>query len=172
MPLVLILALIVVPLAELYVLIQVGHALGVLPTIALLLLDSIVGAALLRREGRRAWRALRQALEERRLPAREVADGALVVFGGALLLTPGFLTDVLGLLCILPLTRGVLRSALTRIVAGRFGVPGGPGARGGRGARDVGGGAAARPTSPSVLDGEVVEPQKQPGPPPVGERPW
>lgn len=124
MPALIVLALIVVPLAELYVLIQVGQQLGVLPTLALLLAMSLLGGYLLRREGARTWQALREALQAGRLPAREVTDGALVVLGGALLLTPGFLTDVIGLLCILPVTRAVLRRLLTGLVARQFGVAG------------------------------------------------
>ena len=113
MPLLVVLAFLVVPVVELYVIITVGQAIGVLPTVALLLADALLGAALFRREGRRAWQALRVALSEQRVPGREVADGALVVLGGALLLTPGFVTDVFGLLCLLPPTRAVLRRLLT-----------------------------------------------------------
>src|SRR3954447_14631944 len=115
---------VVVPIAELYVIVQVGQAIGVLPTIALLLIDSLLGAWLLRREGAKGWQAFQRALNERRLPAREVADGALVLLGGALLLTPGFLSDILGLLCIRPPTRAGLRGVLTAVVAPRMGVVG------------------------------------------------
>jgi UPF0716 protein FxsA len=119
-PAVLVGVLIVVPLLELYVLIQVGQVIGAPITIALLVLMSLAGAWLLRREGTRTWRAFRAASGAGRVPAREVADGALVLFGGALLLTPGFLTDLLGLLCILPPTRAVLRRSLTGFVARRL----------------------------------------------------
>ena len=124
MPVVIVFALIVVPLAELYVLIQVGQQLGVLSTLALLFGMSVLGGYLLRREGARTWQAFREALQAGRLPAREVTDGALVVLGGALLLTPGFLTDVIGLLCILPPSRAVLRRMFTGLVARRLGVAG------------------------------------------------
>jgi len=87
MALLLIALFVVVPAVEIYVLIQVGHAIGAAATVALLLADAALGAALSRREGRKAWRALRTALAEQRLPAREVVDGALVVLGGAFLLT-------------------------------------------------------------------------------------
>jgi UPF0716 protein FxsA len=168
MPLLLVFAFIVVPIAEIYVLVQVGQAIGVLPTIALLLLDSVLGAWLLRREGRKAWAAFRRALEERRLPAREVADGALVLFGGALLLTPGFLSDILGLLCILPPTRAGLRAVLTGLVGRRLGVVGlAPGATA------AGRRRAAQDPSPygDVIDGEVVDLDTEQGPPPGGRRP-
>ena len=103
---------IVVPIAELYVIIQVGQAIGVMPTLALLILDSILGAALARSQGRAVWRAFNLALAEGRAPAREVLDGAMIIMGGALLLTPGFLTDVLGILLLLPPTRALLRRAV------------------------------------------------------------
>ena len=155
---VLVLALIVVPLVEIYLLVQVGQVIGPLPTIALLLAMSLLGAYLLRREGARTWRAFRTAMGSGRVPAREVADGALVIFGGALLLTPGFATDLLGLACVLPVTRAGLRTVLTRVVAARLGVPG-----------VVGGLAAERMAQRSrrrdtVVEGEVVD--RGPGDPP------
>jgi UPF0716 protein FxsA len=113
MPL-LVLLFIVVPIAELYVIIQVGQAIGVLPTIALLLADSVLGSMLLRSQGRAAWRRFNDVLAAGRPPAREVLDGALVIFGGALLLTPGFITDVLGLLLLAPPTRAIFRRLLVR----------------------------------------------------------
>ncbi|HVL95602.1 MAG TPA: FxsA family protein [Solirubrobacteraceae bacterium] len=105
---------IVVPIAELAVIIQVGQALGLLPTIALLVFDSVVGAVLVRAQGRAAWRQFADAVRAGRPPAREVLDGALVLLGGALLLTPGFLTDLLGLSLLLPPTRAVARRILAR----------------------------------------------------------
>jgi UPF0716 protein FxsA len=114
MPLLLVLLFVVVPIAELYVIIQVGEAIGALPTIGLLVLDSVLGAWLLRHQGRTAWRRFRTALAEGRPPAREVLDGALVIFGGALLLTPGFLTDVLGAVLLIPPTRALVRRSLVR----------------------------------------------------------
>jgi UPF0716 protein FxsA len=151
-PAVLVGVLLVVPLLELYVLIQVGQVIGAPITIALLVLMSLAGAALLRREGARTWRSFRQASGAGRVPAKEVADGALVLFGGALLLTPGFLTDVLGLLCILPPTRAVLRRSLTGLVARRLLGPAAflaPGRRRSRG-------------SARIVDGEVLDPRDEP----------
>ena len=114
LPLLLFLVFIVVPLAELYVIIQIGQLIGVLPTIALLLLDSILGAMLMRSQGRAVWRRFTEALQAGRPPAREVLDGALVLIGGAFLLTPGFLSDVLGALLLLPPSRALARRVLTR----------------------------------------------------------
>lgn len=117
MPLLLVLAFVVVPLVELWVIIQVGGVLGFWPTIVVLLVDSILGAVLVRREGSRAWRKFREALAAGRVPGDEIVQGALLLFGGALLLTPGFVTDVLGLALVLPITRGpVARVLRLRIV--------------------------------------------------------
>ena len=113
-------AFIVVPLVEIYVLIQVGQVIGPWWTILLLIADSILGAWLIRREGARAWLALRVALESGRMPARELADGALILVGGTLMLTPGFVTDAFGILLILPFTRPAARRMLTQLVSKRL----------------------------------------------------
>jgi UPF0716 protein FxsA len=120
MALALVLIFIVVPIAELYVLIQIGSAIGILPTIALLILDSVLGAALMRSQGRAAWMRFNRAVEEGRVPGREVIDGVLVIFGGALLLTPGFISDFLGLILLLPPTRAIVRTVLVRRFAERI----------------------------------------------------
>ncbi|MBU2075222.1 MAG: FxsA family protein [Actinobacteria bacterium] len=124
------LAFIGLPLLELYLVIQVGQAIGAWWTILLLVVDSVLGALIVRREGGRAWRALREALAEARMPHKELADGALVLIGGTLLLTPGFVTDALGALLVLPVTRPFFRGLLARVVAARLVVVpgrGGPG---------------------------------------------
>jgi UPF0716 protein FxsA len=113
-------AFIVVPLIEIYVLIQVGQVIGAWWTILLLILDSLFGTWLIRREGGKAWLALRVALESGRMPARELADGALILVGGTLMLTPGFVTDAVGILLILPFTRPVARRLLTQVVTRRL----------------------------------------------------
>src|ERR1700749_3627873 len=127
MGLLLVLLFIVVPIAELFVIIQVGEWIRVWPT---LLLDAIRGSWLLKHEGRAAWRRFNQALAERRMPGKEVADGFLVVLGGALLIAPGFLTDILGVLMLIPVTRAVFRRVLRRWTVGRVAVVGFPGAGG------------------------------------------
>jgi UPF0716 protein FxsA len=111
---------VVLPIAELYVIIQVGDAIGVVPTVILLLVDGMLGAALARSQGRLAWRRFNEALARGRVPAKEVYDGAAIIFGGALLLTPGFITDILGLFLLVPPTRALLRR-MTTGVARRFG---------------------------------------------------
>src|SRR3954466_491701 len=113
-------AFILVPLVEIYVIIQVGQAIGAWWTILLLVLDSIFGTWLIRHEGARAWEARRQALDSGRMPASELADGALILIGGTLMLAPGFVTDAFGILMILPFTRPVARRLLTRVVSRRL----------------------------------------------------
>lgn len=143
MGLLLLLLFIVVPIAELYVIIQVGEWIGVWPTLLLLLLDAIVGSWLLKHQGRAAWRRFNQALAEKRIPAAEVADGFLVILGGALLIAPGFITDIFGILFLIPPTRALARKILYRFTVGRVAIVAVPGAaamggfgrgRGGRGA--------------------------------------
>jgi UPF0716 protein FxsA len=114
MPLLLIIIFIVVPIAELAVLIQVGQLIGVWWTIALLVADAVLGSWLLRTQTRTAWRRFNEALANGRVPHREVIDGVLVIFGGVLLLTPGFITDIFGLLFLFPPTRVLLRGLLVR----------------------------------------------------------
>ena len=116
----LVIAFIVVPIAELAAIIWVGTQIGVLPTIAILVIDSIVGSLLMRHQGRAAWRRFNLALQSGRPPTREVLDGALVLFGGALLLTPGFISDVLGLFLLLPPTRAFVRALLVRRFSARM----------------------------------------------------
>ncbi|AKT51888.1 FxsA family protein [Arsenicicoccus sp. oral taxon 190] len=120
--------LVVVPVVEVAVIIAVGKVIGGWPTVAALLLLSALGAYLLKREGRAAWRALQEAIASGRMPAGELSDGALVLVGGTLLLAPGFVTDALGLLCLLPVTRRPARTLLTRVVTRRL-LSSGPGVR-------------------------------------------
>jgi UPF0716 protein FxsA len=113
---------VVLPIVEIYFLIQIGQVIGPWWTILLLIADGILGAALVRSEGRRAWQSLNEALDERRMPHRELADGALILVGGTLLLTPGFVTDILGLFCILPFTRPLARRLMMRAITRRITV--------------------------------------------------
>jgi UPF0716 protein FxsA len=123
MPLMALVALfIVVPLAELYVILKVGDAIGAVPTILLLAADSIIGALLLRAQGRSVWAHFNVAVTAGRMPHREVVDGVLVIFGGAFLITPGFLTDILGLVLLIPPTRALVRGILLRRLGRRVAV--------------------------------------------------
>jgi UPF0716 protein FxsA len=115
----LVLLFIAVPLAELYVILQVGEAIGAVWTVLLLLADSVLGSVLLRSQGRAVWRRFNEALSAGRMPHREVQDGVLVIFGGAFLITPGFITDVLGLLMLFPPTRSLIRRVAMRVISRR-----------------------------------------------------
>jgi UPF0716 protein FxsA len=119
---VLVVLFLLVPLAELYVIIQVGHAFGALNTIALLILISAAGAWLVKREGINVWRRFQRSVEAGSVPGREIADGVMILFAGALLLSPGFLTDIFGILLLLPPVRAVVRAGLMRQAARRAGI--------------------------------------------------
>ena len=114
------LALLVVPLAEIALIVAVGKVIGGWQTVALLLVESALGAYLVKREGRRTWQALRVALNTGKMPGLELADAALVLIGGTLLLTPGFLTDIAGFFFILPFTRPITRRWLQGVVERRL----------------------------------------------------
>ena len=147
--LVLVIAFIGIPILEIYTIIQVGQAIGPWWTILLLIADSIFGSWLLRREGRRSWLALQAALSEGRMPTRELADGILIVVGGTLMISPGFVTDVFGLVAILPFTRPLARRLLTGFLARRLVTRVG-----------VWPGNAQRPgPSGDVVQGEVIDPR-------------
>lgn len=108
----------VVPLVELYVLVQVAQSIGVWQTLLALIAMSVLGAWLVKQQGIVVWRRFNETLRRGQVPHREIVDGALVLFAGALLLTPGFATDVLGLLLLFPPTRAVVRSVVvSRVTA-------------------------------------------------------
>jgi UPF0716 protein FxsA len=109
----------VVPIAELAVILLIGQQIGVWWTIALLIADSIFGSWLARREGMGAWRRFRRALDSGRMPTTEIADGALILLAAALMLTPGFISDLVGILLLLPPTRAIARRVLLDFVARR-----------------------------------------------------
>lgn len=156
-PLLLVVLFVVMPVLELYVLIQVGQVIGAWWTILLLVLGGVVGSWLIKREGARAWAALRNTVTAGRMPAREIADGALVLLGGTLMLSPGFVSDAIGVLLVLPVTRPLFRRLLTGVVARRLVVTG-PGAMpfGFGGPRRSGPGNDDRP-GPDVVRGDVVD---------------
>jgi UPF0716 protein FxsA len=107
------------PVIELLVAIEVAGWIGVIDTILLLIVSWPLGGWALRRQGAAAWRRLARAIEEQRSPGREVIDGVLVLIGGVLLIVPGFVTDALGILLLLPFTRALLRPLLIRNLQGR-----------------------------------------------------
>lgn len=118
----LLLLFLIAPLAELYVIIQVGRAFGALNTIALLVLVSAGGAWLVKREGMGVWRRFQHQVSSGAVPGREIADGVMILFAGALLMTPGFLTDLLAVALLLPPVRAALRAVAMHRVARRAGV--------------------------------------------------
>ena len=115
-PLLLVL-LLVVPLVELWVIVSVASSVGVPETILLLVVISAAGAWLLKQQGMATWRRLQLSIQRGTMPAEEVTDGALILFGGALLLTPGFITDLVGLLLLLPPSRAVVKRAFRKVFA-------------------------------------------------------
>lgn len=130
----LLLALLVIPLVEIYVLLQVRDVIGGGWTIVALLTVSILGAWLLKREGVATWRRLRETLARGEMPTAEVTDGAMILVGGALMLTPGFITDLFGLLLILPPSRAALKGLFRRFLGAWFLTRAGLVGRVGRGA--------------------------------------
>ena len=109
-PLVLLVVLLVaVPIFEIWLLIKVGQQLGLLPTVLILIVEAVIGVLLMRHEGSRAWKALNDAFTEGKVPTGELADAALILVGGVLLMLPGFLTDIIGFLFLLRWTRPLAR---------------------------------------------------------------
>ena len=146
---VLVVLLVTVPILEVWLLIQVGQVIGVGPTLAILVAEALVGGWLMRREGSRAWLALVEAFQRGRMPVTELTNAALVLVGGVLLLLPGFATDVVGLICLLPFTRPLVRRVLSAIVVRRV--------------KQLGMAALRPRQSGDLIPGEVVEPD-QPSP--------
>lgn len=129
----LVLLFLVLPILELYVIVQVAGGIGTLETIGLLIVISVVGAWLVRREGTSVLRKIQQQLQNQQMPTKQIVDGGLIMFAGALMLTPGFVTDAVGVLLLIPPTRIAVRQVLMRRFSGRvqaatFGGPGFTGA--------------------------------------------
>lgn len=150
---------IVVPLAELYVIVQVGQSIGLVPTLAILFADSIVGSLLLRSQGRTVWRRFNEAVQGGRVPHREIVDGVMIITGGALLLTPGFLTDVVGLLLLFPPSRAIARRLVARTAARRvvLGLTGAAARPRRRSRPAFGGGAPPATGRPYDVEGTATE---------------
>lgn len=189
--LLILLLLVVMPLAELWAIISVADIIGGWQTIAILLIDSLIGAWLLKSQGRGVMVKVDERLRAGELPTDELVDGVLILVAGALMLTPGFITDAVGFLLLLPPTRAPVRAVLKRRFAGRMGrgfqfvsmgssggggFGGGPGfGVGGRfgggagpaGRRPPGPSGSAPPGTGRIWDAEVVEPDSElpdPGP--------
>ena len=155
------LAFLLVPLVEIGLFIQVGGLIGLWPTLLVVVLTAVAGTWLVRSQGQRALARLRTSFQTLRDPSEPLADGAMILFSGALLLTPGFFTDAVGFLLLIPAVRRAAfrwlsrRVSVTRVVMGAPGGPGG-GARPDR--------AAPVPPSMDTVEGEWTEipPGKRP----------
>lgn len=156
--LVFVLVFILISVAEVWLLTVVGTAIGVGWILAILLVEAVVGALLLRHEGSKSWRALVAAYEAGRVPTGQLADAALVLAGGIMLILPGFFTDIVGLIFLLPFTRPYARKTVGWMVAHSA-------------LRDAPRGSTfpstprRHPSDPRVVPGEVVDQPKSPNPP-------
>jgi UPF0716 protein FxsA len=110
----LVVAFFVIPFLELFVILQTSHAIGGWVTIGLLLLISVVGGWLMKHEGRKVWKRFNEQVSRGVVPSNDIADGVLLLGAGALLLTPGFLTDIVGILIMFPPTRAIFRKLLVK----------------------------------------------------------
>jgi UPF0716 protein FxsA len=118
----LLLLFVVAPIVELYVIVQTSHAIGVLNTIGLIIVIAVLGSWLIKREGLKVWNRFIQQVQEGQVPTREIADGVCLLGAGALMLAPGFISDVIALLLLFPPTRALVRRRLMkRHKAGAFG---------------------------------------------------
>ena len=118
--------LVAIPILEVWLLVQVGQQLGLLPTVLILVVVAVIGVLLMRHEGARAWKALNDAFTKGKVPTGELADAALILVGGVLLMLPGFLTDIIGFLFLLRWTRPFARKMIAFFVArriNRLGIP-------------------------------------------------
>jgi UPF0716 protein FxsA len=127
-----------IPFVEIYLLIAVGGVIGALPTIFLVVFTAVLGAWLLRQQGFSTWQRLQASLAKGQIPAYEIIEGPIILVGGALLLTPGFITDIMGFICLIPQFRKKIAKYL---IENHFIQPGG-----GFGSR--------KPSAQDALEGE------------------
>ncbi|MBO6782882.1 MAG: FxsA family protein [Alphaproteobacteria bacterium] len=166
MPLLILALFIGVPLIEIYLFIVVGGSIGVWATIGLVILTALIGTALLRHQGLATLARAQAEMQEDRLPVRELFTGVCLLFGGALLLTPGFLTDAIGFALLVPQLREIIGRGLWRVFEGsrgvHFSVSGtGPNPRGPGGPRPGGPGGRRGP----VIDGDEFGVERDDPPP-------
>jgi len=164
MPLVILALFIGIPLIEIYLFIAVGGWIGVWPTIGLVILTALVGTTLLRQQGLATLARAQAETEANRLPVRELFDGVCLLFGGMLLLTPGFMTDAFGLALLLPQLRGLIGRGLWKLLQGSKGFHFTVHGAGGN-PRSPGNGPGRGPGGGPILDGEEfgVERDNPPG---------
>lgn len=142
----LVIGFILVSIAEVWLLAAVGARIGVYWTLAILIGEALIGAWLMRREGRKAWAALVKAYGTGKMPTGQLADAALILVGGVMLILPGFFTDIIGLICLLPYTRPFARRTIGFLIARQAAKSG----------LDIGV-AKARFAPGTVIRGETVE---------------
>ena len=149
--------LIAIPILEVWLLVQVGQQIGLLPTVLILVVEAILGVLLMRHEGARAWKALNDAFTKGKVPTGELADAALILVGGVFLIVPGFLTDIVGFVFLLRWTRPAARKIIAFFVARRINRLGIPVMR-------------ARLDTDNLIEGEAVE-QRPTDQPSTDQRP-
>ncbi len=137
----------VIPIIEIYFLIKVGEVIGALPTIILVVLTAVIGAGLLRQQGLSTLARLQQNISQGKIPAQEIVEGVLLAVGGALLMTPGFVTDTIGFLCLLPFSRQFIATNIMKRSAMKVGASMG----------GLGEGFNGQHSSTFTSDAEVVE---------------
>jgi len=155
----LLLLFIIVPALELYLLISIGKQIGVPTTLCIIVLTAILGASLTRAQGQRTLLRFQQAMAAGRMPHAEIMDGLMIILAGAVLLTPGFLTDAVGFALLVPPVRAVARKMLARMLKGRIQVVGGPNFESTSGAKQP----SSTPKNDTfhgekVIDAEVIDP--------------
>ncbi len=116
------LAFLIIPILEIYFLTEMGGLIGAFPTALLVVVSAVVGAHLLKTQGFATWTRLQNTLREGKIPAYELIEGPIILIGGALLLTPGFITDALGLLCLIPASRRKIAELLMRHAWAQTGI--------------------------------------------------
>lgn len=148
----------VIPILEIYFLLKVGDIIGAFPTIILVVLTAVIGAGLLRQQGLSTLARLQQNMGQGKLPAQELIEGVLLAVGGALLMTPGFLTDTIGFLCLIPFTRKFIAQNIMRRSADKFKA----GVNAQMGGFTYQSYSDRTPHDPNVVEGEFTEVEENP----------
>ena len=148
----------VIPILEIYILLKVGDIVGAFPTVILVVLTAVIGAGLLRQQGLSTLARLQQNIGQGKLPAQEIIEGVLLAVGGALLMTPGFVTDTIGFLCLIPFSRKFIAQAIMKRSADRLKA----GVNAQMGGFSYQTYSERAPTNPNVVEGEFTEVKENP----------
>lgn len=146
-----------IPIIEIFFLIKVGEVIGAIPTIILVVLTAVIGAGLLRQQGLSTLARFQQNLSTGKLPAQEMVEGILLAVGGALLMTPGFVTDTMGFLCLVPFSRQWIAKAIMKRSTAKFSA----GMSGGFG-MGSGAGAYRQKSDDDIMEAEFTEVNEDP----------